>query len=305
VTTEWSPANPMWALATTTRAELGERPVWDDVTQSLVWVDIEAFQVRRLTPATGVDVVVHQADAPVGCVALRENGGLVAGIGRQVVLLDTDGTVSGTIDVPGEDDVVFNDGAVDPAGRFIAGTSTAATRSAGGALYAFDADHGMHLLVDGITESNGIGWSPDGATMYYVDSGETVFGAAARTVVRSYAYDVATGEIERGADLASLTEGEGIPDGLVVDAQGAVWLAVWGGSEIRRYAPDGILLDSVALPASLITCPGFGGPDLTDLYVTSAQSGMDAAARAAEPHAGQVFRLRPGVAGLPATRYRG
>ena len=84
-----------------------------------------------------------------------------------------------------------------------------------------------------------------------------------------------------------------------------MWLAVWDGSEVRRYAPDGILLDSVALPASLITCPGFGGTDLTDLYVTSAQSGMDAAARAAEPHAGQVFRLRPGVAGLPATRYRG
>jgi sugar lactone lactonase YvrE len=305
VSRDWTPVDPACQPAAATRAELGERPVWDDTDNTLVWVDIEAFQVRRLTPETRTDEVVHQSDAPVGCVALRDGGGFVAGIGRQVVLLGADGSLADAIDVPGEDDVVFNDGAVDPAGRFVVGTSTAATRSGGGALYAVEADHSVRLLVDGITESNGVGWSPDGTTMYYIDSGETNFAAASSTVVRTYAYDVASGTIERTEDFANIPEPDGIPDGLVVDEQGAVWIALWGGSEVRRYAPDGMLLDRVSLPASLITCPGFGGAGLTDLYVTSAQSGMDAAARAAEPNAGQVFRLRPGVAGLPPTRYRG
>ena len=305
MTSDWRPVNPAWEVAAPTRAELGERPIWDDSDDTVVWVDIDRCQVRRLTPSTGTDVVVLQADDPVGCVALRSDGGLVAGAGRQVLLLDHDGTVRARFEAPGAADAVFNDGAVDPAGRFVAGTSTADTRSGGGALYAFDADHGARLLVDGVTESNGVDWSPDGTTMYYVDSGETSFGAASQTAVRRYAYDVASGAVERGPDLTVLTEAEGIPDGLVVDAEGAIWLAVWGGAEVRRYAPDGVLAGRVPLPASLVTCPGFGGPDLTDLYVTTAQQGMDAAARAAEPKAGHVFRLRPGVAGRSPYRYLG
>jgi sugar lactone lactonase YvrE len=279
--------------------------VWDDSQAGLLWVDIDAGQVRRLTPAAGTDVVVLQTDAPVGFVALRRGGGLAAGSGHQVLLVERDGTVSGRMDSPGPPDAVFNDGAVDPAGRLVAGTSTATERAEGGALYSFDGDHAVRLLVDGVTESNGVGWSPDGTTMYYVDSGETTFGASAQTAVRRYAYDVVTGSVERLVDLAVVPEVDGVPDGLVVDTEGAVWVALWGGSEVRRYAPDGALLDRVSIPASLVTCPGFGGPDLRDLYVTTAQQGMDEGARAAEPTSGQVFRLRPGVAGLPPTRYRG
>ncbi|MFZ0323809.1 MAG: SMP-30/gluconolactonase/LRE family protein [Actinomycetes bacterium] len=301
----WKPVNPTCDVAVDARAELGERPVWDDRDRALVWVDIPRGQLRRYSPDSGTDTLVKQVDGSVGCVALREGGGLLIGADRQVQLLDNSGALDGVIHTPGADDALFNDGAVDPGGRFVGGTSTAATRPGGGALYSFSPDGEVRILVDSVTESNGVGWSPDGTTMYYVDSGETYFGSATSTAVRTYDYDVDSGSAVRVRDLAVLTEDEGIPDGLVVDAEGAIWLAVWGGSELRRYAPDGTLLDRVPVPASQVTCPGFGGDDLSDLYVTTAHQGLDEVARAVEPLAGNIFHLTPGVSGLPATRYRG
>jgi sugar lactone lactonase YvrE len=154
------------------------------------------------------------------------------------------------------------------------------------------------VVLEGVTESNGLGWSLDGSVAYYVDSGEPV--------VRRYAYDQAVGTFgQRLADLAVLTEGEGVPDGLVVDAAGAVWVALWEGGAVRQYAPDGELLRHLPTPVSRPTCPGFAGPGLDVLVVTSAWEGMGQAERHAELWAGHLLTAPVGAVGCLPHRYGG
>ena len=152
-------------------------------------------------------------------------------------------------------------------------------------------------MLDGVTESNGIGWSADGATMYFVDSGE------AEPRIRAFSFDVAGGTLGASRDLVRFPAGGAVPDGLVVDAEDCVWVAMWGGGEVHRYAPDGALLAVLPVPVSQPTCPAFGGPGLDELYLTSAWQDMIAGQRAAEPLAGHVLHTRPGVRGMSALAY--
>jgi sugar lactone lactonase YvrE len=154
-------------------------------------------------------------------------------------------------------------------------------------------------MLTGVTESNGIGWSPDGSTMYYIDSG------VAPRRVRAFDYDVTGGTITGERVLIGFESAQEYPDGLVVDADGGLWIAFWGGGQVRRYDAAGALTLVVELPVSCPTCAGFGGPDLTELYVTSAREELDAAQRAAEPLAGHVLRIPASARGLPVTSYRG
>jgi sugar lactone lactonase YvrE len=188
----------------------------------------------------------------------------------------------------------FNDGAVDPAGRFWAGT--VATDDAPGRLFCLDPDLRVRVVLDELTESNGIAWSPDGTRMYFVDSGEPR--------IRSYAFDVDSGAIAPREDLARFdVDVDGVPDGLTTDSDGAVWVALWGGSAVRRYAPDGTLLAQHRLPVTQVTCPALGGPDLRRLFVTTAWERMDEAERARQPCAGHVFARTVPTPGLPAVRF--
>jgi sugar lactone lactonase YvrE len=199
---------------------------------------------------------------------------------------------------PTSEDARFNDGACDPHGRYFAGTVTVEYRPGAGALYRLDPDGSVHTVLEGVTESNGIVWSPDGSTVYYVDSGEPA------TRIRAFAFDAERGTFGTSRDLVAFDPGDVVPDGLAMDAEGCLWVAMWGGSEVGRYDAEGRLLQRYPLPVSLVTCPGFGGERLEDLYVTTAWEGMDAAQRRAEPLAGHLFRMRPGVRGLPVNRFR-
>ena len=278
--------------------ELGERPVWDEGSRTVVWVDIPTGQVHRYDPETGLDTVIVTAGVPVGAAAPRVGGGLVLACGSQFRMLDADLATQATVEVLHlAADVGFNDGAVDPAGRFLAGTAAAPLRPGAGSLFALEPNHVVRTVFDDVVESNGLGWSPSGTTMYYVDSGETH--------VRRYDYDVESGAATRVADLVQIPDGDGIPDGLVVDVDGAIWLALWEGGQVRRYSPDGAELARIELPATQITCPGFAGNDLRDLYVTSARSELTDQALAQQPLAGALFRLRPGVSGLPVRAFAG
>jgi sugar lactone lactonase YvrE len=197
-------------------------------------------------------------------------------------------------------DVRFNDGACDPAGRFWAGTVAADRRAGAGVLYRLDPSGEISVLLDGVTESNGLGWSPDGGTFYYIDSGEP------EPRIRAFPCDLAAGTLGAPRDLVQPDASFGIPDGLVVDSDGCLWVAFWGGSAVRRYSPSGELLASLEVPVSQPSCPAFGGPGLGDLYVTTAWENMSEAERAAEPVAGHVLHLRvDGVQGLPAGRFGG
>jgi len=265
--------------------------VWDERNGCLYVVDITQGDVLRFDPATGDATTVVHVDGTVGAVALTAEGGLLLGAGTQLVL---DGSVVAAIgDAEG---VRFNDGAVDAAGRFWIGTMALEESPGGGTLYQSDG-HGMTPMLAPVSISNGIDWSLDGTQMYYVDS------TAQRIDV--FAFDVTTGSISDRRAFAEIDPVDGAPDGLTVDAEGHVWLALWDGWALRRYRPDGTLERVVDLPVSRVTSCAFGGDDLGDLYVTSASKGLSDAELRAQPHAGALFVFRPGVAGRPANRYAG
>jgi sugar lactone lactonase YvrE len=282
-----------WQVALAAGAELGERPVWDCSDGSLLWVDIHAGAVHRL--ADGVDTSFH-AGCAVGAAARRRGGGYVLATARGFQLTGPDGVPESDPVRPPElaDGQRFNDGAVDPAGRFWAGT--VATRGAPGRLFCLDTDVRARVVLEDLTESNGIAWSPDGTLMYFVDSGEPR--------VRTYSFDVESGAVSPLDDLVVFDgEVEGTPDGLITDSVGAVWVALWGGNAVRRYAADGTLLAEHRLPAAQVTCPALGGPDLRRLFVTTAWEGMDDLERAAQPSAGDIFVRTVCTPGLPSTRF--
>ena len=281
-------------LVLDTRAELGEGPVWDDRTGVLVWVDILVGHVHRYDPTTGVDAV-NDVGQPVGAVGLREHGGLVLAVRDGFALLDGGGATPRLIAaVEREDpDTRMNDGEVDPAGRFWAGTMELGAAPGRGSLYRLDPSGAVTRVLADVSISNGLGWSPDERTLYYIDS----------PMQRIDAYDYArsSGTIANRRTVAEIEPADGLPDGLAVDAEGCLWVALWGGSSVRRYTPEGRLDRTVELPVSQVSSCAFGGADLDELYVTSAATGLDEA----EPAAGGLFRLRPGVPGLPARRFAG
>jgi sugar lactone lactonase YvrE len=190
----------------------------------------------------------------------------------------------------------MNDGASDPRGRFWAGTMAEDERPEVGSLYRLEPDGSVTRMVERVTISNGIDWSPDGRLMYFVDS--------ARPTIDVFDHDLDDGTISGRRPLVRLT-GEGVPDGLCVDAEGCLWVARFGGWALERYTPEGRLDQRLRVPVAQVTKPAFGGPELRDLYVTTARGGIDDSQLRTQPHAGAVFAVRPGVAGKPALKYRG
>jgi sugar lactone lactonase YvrE len=264
-------------------AQLGESPCWDAAAAALYWVDIPACRVSRLDAHD--HVTSWDVGLPASALALRDGGGLVLAAGDAFLALDT-GTGAtvrlATVD-HGRPGVRMNDGACDQSGRMYAG-STAIDESAGaGALYRLDPDHSVHRLLTGIGISNGIGWSPDGQLMYYVDS--------LTRQVDVFDYDPATGAISGRRALAAIDRDACLPDGLAVDADGGIWVAVWGGGAVHRYGPAGELTEVIKVPAANVTCCAFGGPELRTLYITTAAGPGQ--------FGGSMFAARPGPAGLP------
>jgi sugar lactone lactonase YvrE len=191
----------------------------------------------------------------------------------------------------------MNDGNCDSAGRLWAGTMGLNEEPGAGALYRLDPDLTVTCVLDRVGESNGIDWSPDDRLMYYVDSLERR--------VDAFDFDLASGAIANRRPFAVIDEGEIVPDGLTVDADGGVWVALWGGSQLREFAPDGSLARVVTLPTRQITSCAFGGPELEDLYVTSAREWLAPDVLAREPEAGSLFVCRPGVRGRPQRIFAG
>ncbi len=274
-------------------AQLGEGPVWSQAEQLLYWVDIEGRMVHRYDPSSGSDDHVDVGER-VGSVAPRAAGGLVLALASGFATLDAWGAPPRRL-VPVEadrPDLRMNDGACDSCGRFWAGTMALDFGPRQGALYRLDPDGRVERMLGDVTISNGIAWSPDDSLMYYVDTrscGIDVFD-----------FEAGSGTIASRRRLVDVDEADGEPDGLVVDEEGCLWLALWGGSCVRRYAPDGRLVGIVEVPVPRVTKCAFGGPDLDDLYITTALEDDGNA-----PHAGGVFGVRPGVRGLPAHAFAG
>lgn len=274
------------------RLFLAESPLWDDRVQLLRWVDIIAGHVHSWDPATGARTR-FEAGLPVGAVALREAGGLVLAVADGFAVLEDDvlTRIAGLDSAGGT--LRMNDAVCDAEGRLLAGTMAYDHTPGAGTLHRLDADHGVHTALPAVTISNGLDWSPDGATAYYADS--------PTGLVRAYRYE--NGTLQDPKTFAEI-EG-GVPDGITVDAEGGIWVAVAFGGRIHRYLPDGTLDTVVHVPATMTTSCAFGGPELDTLYITTATENLSPAELADQPLAGGVFACTPGVRGRRAHRYLG
>jgi len=278
---------------------IGESPVWSVREQALYWVDVEGKCVQRFTPQTTARARWTMPEA-TGSIGLRCSGGLIAATRTGFVSLDTD---SGEItpitdpeaDLPGNR---FNDGKVDRAGRFWAGTKNLANNAqATGSVYRLDADRTAHRVTGGISCTNGIAWSPDNRTMYLCDTW-------VRRVYR-FAFDLDAGTAHSRTLFAELAPAAGYPDGLTVDAEGFIWNAHYDGWCITRYAPDGRVDRVLQMPVQHVTSLMFGGPDLAILYVTSASMRLSEDERRSQCCAGHVFAFEPGARGLQEPCFAG
>jgi sugar lactone lactonase YvrE len=284
-------------VAIRSAALLGEGPRWDAAARRLLWVDIEAGALHLFDPAGGADRAIPLGNR-VGAAAPTETGGVLVALADRLALVDLDDeSVRTLVEIPHGDGMRLNDGACDPAGRFWVGSMALDYAPGAGALYRYSRDGGLDRVLDDVTLSNGLGWSPDGRTMYYIDS------MAYR--VDRFDFDLETGGISDRRPFAVIERGAGIPDGLAVDDEGCIWVALWGRGTIRRYAPDGELDRVLAVPADNVTASCFGGEDGRSLYVTTASVELTAEQRSRQPLAGSVFVTEVDVSGPPAQPFAG
>ena len=267
----------------------GEGPVWSDRWGGLRWVDMLAGDVLALA----ADGSVERRHVGSVCAAIRprRQGGSVLGLERGFALEEIDGTLTILDELWNDDNVRMNEGACDPDGRFYCGSMAYDKRPGAGALYRLDADRSVRVVVAGLTISNGLDWSPDGTLAYYNDT----------DTFRVDAFDY-----DRDAGLTGrrpfAETGTARPDGLTVDAEGGVWVALSNGGAVRRYTPDGVLDEVVELPVTKVTACTFGGAKLDELFITTSREGL---APGDEPLAGALFRAAVGLQGLPVREFAG
>jgi sugar lactone lactonase YvrE len=280
------------------RAVLGESPVWDERTGTFYWVDIERGEIHRCRE-DGSERGVRTVGERLGCIALRRDApGFIAGLERRIALLSPDGTATPSPVAEFQDHPVgsrSNDGKCDASGRFWVGTYDATSSHAHSWLYRYDAAGSLTRTLGPFICTNGPAFSPDGSTIYCVDS----YG---RTVHRCRVSPA--GELSEQTVFRRFDEGWGYPDGLTCDAEGCVWIAHWGASRVSRFSPDGELMEAIELPVVQPTSCAFGGRDMRRLFITSASTGLDSGSNA-NGLAGAVFAVDLPVGGLPAARFAG
>jgi sugar lactone lactonase YvrE len=284
---------------TTEQTVLGEGVRWDARRSELLRVDILAGRVYRdqvQDDGSLAPVGVYELPWTIGMIApIEGDEGWLLGAGRGFAYLAPDGTHR-TIAEVSPAGTRMNDGACDPRGRFWAGTLADDHHAGGGALYRLDQYGGTELMVGDLTIPNGVGWSPDGMTMYLVDSGPRV--------IHAFAFDPNRGTISAERVLLTVPEELGAPDGMTVDAAGHLWVAIYGAGQVHHYSPDGVLREVLTVPAQESTCCAFAGPGLSRLYVTTATENWTDEQRRAEPAAGLVYRLDTNATGRPAAPFR-
>ncbi|MFF4654546.1 SMP-30/gluconolactonase/LRE family protein [Streptomyces sp. NPDC001381] len=276
-------------VAVRAEATLGEGPTWDAAAGRLLWLDILGARLHTYDPSTGRRSV-RVTDQHVGAAKPRAGGGLVLNLRDGVGLLDEDGSFRWLHHepVPGRR---ANDAAVAPDGSLWAGTMRYDEAPGGGTLSRLTGDGTAETVLDDVAVSNGIGWSPDHSLMYYIDS----------PTRRVDVFDHSEGRVANRRTFVGIEEGAGFPDGLTVDAEGCVWVALWDGGAVRKFTPSGELDRVLMLPTPRVTACAFGGADLTDLYITTARVGLT------DPHplAGSLLVVPDAGKGLPQPPFAG
>ncbi|WP_207910184.1 SMP-30/gluconolactonase/LRE family protein [Anseongella ginsenosidimutans] len=272
------------------KATLGEGALWHPVEQKLYWVDIEGKQLHIYDPSTGED---RRLPTPgkIGTVVPVRTGEALVALQDGIYKMNTStGEMDFLVNAEKDSAIRYNDGKCDPAGRFWVGTMAGHEEAA---LYRVDPDGRIHLLLDSVTCSNGIVWSADKKTMYYVDT--------PTMTVMAFGYDNATGNISHPRVAVKVPPGMGAPDGMTIDEDGKLWIAHWGGSCVARWDPlTGELLQKISVPGPHTTSCAFGGENLDILYITTARDGLSEEQLRDYPLSGGLFAVKPGVRGVPA-----
>ncbi|WP_339329313.1 SMP-30/gluconolactonase/LRE family protein [Cohnella caldifontis] len=277
-------------------ARLGEGPTWDSARRRLIWVDILGKSLHGYDPADGTDRH-HAFDQMIGAAVPARNGNLLLALQDGLYRYDeADRSLQLYASIEAERPRNrMNDGKCDPRGRFWAGTLNMAGEREAGSLYRVLPDGSVDRMETGVGLSNGMGWSPDGTEMYFIDTHQSTLYA--------YDFDLEAGTIRNRRVLLAFAENEGFPDGMTVDAEGRLWIAHWGGSRVSCRDPrTGAELDRIEVPALFVTSCAFGGQALDELYITTA---MDEESGRDDPYGGSLFRIRPGVKGMAAASFGG
>jgi sugar lactone lactonase YvrE len=286
-------------LVLDTKSELGEGAIWNYKTGELYWVDITGKILNIYNPSTGNNKEMFTGQM-VGTVVPAESGKVLVALQNGIYSLDPQTGTKNLIVDPEENlpNNRFNDGKCDPAGRFWAGTMSTAGEKNAGALYRLDADSVIHKMIDKVSVSNGIVWSPNHSRMYYIDT--------PTQKVMGYDYDNKTGDISNPKVAVEVPVEMGSPDGMTIDAAGNVWVALWGGSAVGCWNPEtGELIRTIKVPAKNVTSCAFGDADLGTLYITTARQSTSNEDLKKFPGAGGVFKIKPGVKGIEACFFKG
>ena len=302
-------------LAIQTNDALGEVPMWDAARQRLIWSDIAAGVVHEAQADTAGgwrEGRRWDVGRPVSAALPRADGRLIAVSGVEIVNIDEAGKVDMFARLDADPElVVFNDAKCDSSGRLWAGTSSKDLRSHHGCLYCIRPDGTLTRTLTNVTLSNGMAWSPDDSTFYYIDS--------STRVVDAFDFDSGRGTIGNRRPIVTLSAGEGLFDGMTVDVEGCLWVAVAGAGEIRRYTPDGKLIGTVEVPTLFASSCAFGGADYTELFITTVKMSLHehslpilsayglnpATVNERNSYSGGLFVCRPGVAGCRSTLFAG
>jgi L-arabinonolactonase len=280
-----------------TRNIHGEGPIWSEQLQKLFWTDIESRLLWEYEPL-GSRFRSWPMPAKVCSLAFREKGGLLIAFDRGLSFYDLEsGVEQRIVDVePGFPTTRLNDGRCDRQGRFIVGGFDSSEKGLSSA-YRLDVDVSLHRLFGGLSSANSTCFSHDGATMYYADSPQAAIWA--------FDYDTANGTPHGRRVFCTFTGQPGLPDGSVIDADGFLWNAQWNGSRVVRYRPDGSVDRVIETPCSCPTSLAFGGRDLDVLYITTSRLILSPDQLKAQPSAGALLEVRPGVKGVAESRFKG
>ena len=284
-------------LVLDTQSELGEGSIWNYKTGELIWVDIKGEILNFYNPKTRSNKEMFTGQM-IGTVVPTESGTVLVALQNGIYSFNPESGAKKLIVDPEADkpDNRFNDGKCDPAGRFWAGTMSLVGAKNAGALYRLDADSTIHKMIDGVGTSNGIVWSADKTKMYYIDT--------PTRKVMGYDYDNETGDISNPVVAVEIPEGIGYPDGMTIDEDDNLWVALWGGSAVACFNPEsGEMLRKIEVPAKNVTSCAFGDEDLGTLYITTARESTSEEDLERFPNAGGVFKIRPGVKGVKTYFY--